>query len=53
MSDNQLIPAGAVITATVHVTRKATGITETYQLVGTVPREQDDKPVEPKKDDES
>ena len=31
----------AVLRATIHVTRKATGITETYEIVGTPDKEQE------------
>ncbi len=37
MEAQQLNAEPAVMRATVHITRKATGLTETYEVVGTVP----------------
>ena len=48
----QRIPAAlkaqnAVLHATIHITRKATGLTETYEITGT-PLPETDQPKEPK-----
>jgi len=47
---NEASAAPAAVQMTIHITRKATGLTETYELIGTPVPEQAEQPAEQPKE---